>query len=89
MASSTTRLRNSGDPVTIGGPDSDPNSKYVGADDVIEVDGDCTEIDDAYVIGDAEQARAWPKSRWTLVSQPSPAPTPAPSNVPTEAPKGE
>ncbi|MER7063959.1 hypothetical protein [Streptomyces albidoflavus] len=43
----------------------------VGADDVTVVDGEVTgQTDDAYIVGEGDEARAWPKATWELVPEP-------------------
>lgn len=43
----------------------------VEADSVTQVDGDVTEeLDDAYIVGEGDEARAWPKSTWRLLDEP-------------------
>lgn len=42
--------------------------KPVESGDVIEVDGEVTgEVDDAYLVGEGDNVRAWPKAQWELV----------------------
>lgn len=42
----------------------------VEAGDVTSTDGDLVEeADDAYIVGDGDQARAWPKSTWELIPE--------------------
>lgn len=43
----------------------------VEAGTVTQVDGDVTEVtDDAYIVGNDEEARAWPKATWELLDEP-------------------
>jgi hypothetical protein len=60
----TVNLRNvSGEPLNLGRPDG----RLVDVDEVIHVEGDVSKDspDDAYVIGDGDDARAYPKSLWS------------------------
>jgi 2-phospho-L-lactate guanylyltransferase (CobY/MobA/RfbA family) len=44
----------------------------VAAGDVTQVDGDVTEdLADAYILGEGDEARAWPKSTWQLLVEPT------------------
>jgi hypothetical protein len=39
--------------------------------DVTEVDGDVVEeLDDAWIVGEGDDARAWPKGTWNLLDKP-------------------
>jgi len=65
----TVSLRNtSGESLFLGVP-GDASARLVLADEIVHVDGDLApkedQPDDAYVIGDGDDARAWPKSTWT------------------------
>lgn len=43
----------------------------VGSGDVVQVDGEITgELADAWLVGEGDQARAWPKVTWELVDKP-------------------
>ncbi|WP_084963754.1 hypothetical protein [Thermoactinospora rubra] len=43
----------------------------VKADEVATVDGEVTEeLEDAYVVGSGDEARAWPKATWLLLDEP-------------------
>ena len=66
-AANTVRLRNIGaDPIQL---DLGENGLVVEPDAVIEVPGAFDEIDDAYLITEADaDARAYPKSRWSVVA---------------------
>ncbi len=61
----TVSLRNkSGEVLHLGRPDG----PRVEADEIVKVDGKVTETDDAYVIGEGDDARAYPKSTWVDAS---------------------
>lgn len=67
------RLKNVGAAVHLYRPAGDPSSLYVDAEQIVEVPGEISaEVDDAYVIGEGDQARAWSKSQWEL-DKPAPA----------------
>jgi len=75
------RLRNLGEAVHLYAPPDSPNSLPVDNAQVVTVAGPLEETDDAYICGEGEAARAFPKSRWT-VDKPSAkkaAPSPADS----------
>ena len=59
------RLKNiSGVDVHVGRADG----PLVAAGDVTQVDGEVTEeLADAYIVGEGDEARAWPKSTWELL----------------------
>lgn len=39
-------------------------------DEIVEVDGEVTEeIEDAYIVGSGDSARAWPKATWRVTSK--------------------
>lgn len=62
------RLKNtSGGAVTLFGPPGTPDAMRVEADQIIEVPGNVS-IDEAdhVVIGDGDDARAWPKATWQV-----------------------
>lgn len=43
----------------------------VEAGTVTSVDGEVTgQTDDAYIVGEGDEARAWPKQTWQLVAEP-------------------
>ncbi|MEV7907701.1 hypothetical protein [Streptomyces anulatus] len=45
----------------------------VGAGDVTVVDGDVVEeLEDAYIVGEGGDARAWPKETWELLKDAKP-----------------
>lgn len=47
---------------------ADLGGQLVEAGGVFEVDGEvATETEDAYIVGDGDDARAWPKAQWELV----------------------
>lgn len=62
------RFKNiSGDDRRVGRADG----PLVEAGKVTSVDGDVTEqTDDAYVVGEGDEARAWPKETWQLLDEP-------------------
>jgi hypothetical protein len=44
--------------------------RLVEAGDVTAVDGDVAEeTDDAYILGEGDEARAWPKATWELIPE--------------------
>jgi len=61
------RFRNiSGDDRHVGRADGPTTT----ADAVVVVEGDVVEeIDDAYIVGEGGDARAWPKATWELVKE--------------------
>ncbi|MET7479535.1 hypothetical protein ABZT17_34950 [Streptomyces sp. NPDC005648] len=65
------RLRNLGEAVHLYAPPGEPNSLPVDAGQIITVPGPLEEIDDAYVCGEGDAKRAFPKSRW-VAEQPPP-----------------
>lgn len=67
------RLRNVGEAVHLYAPPDSPNSLPVDEGQVITVPGPLDETEDAWVCGQEDAARAFPKSRWTLV-EPAKAP---------------
>lgn len=62
------RLRNLGEAVHLYAPPDSPNSLSVDADQVITVAGPVKENEagDAYLCGEGEDVRAFPKSRWAV-----------------------
>ncbi|WP_433252865.1 hypothetical protein ACQPYK_08570 [Streptosporangium sp. CA-135522] len=65
MAKKLTLRNVSGDDLHLGRPDGLP----VKAGDVVAIEGQVAdELDDAYVIGEGAQTRAWPKSTWKLIT---------------------
>ncbi len=62
------RLKNiSGEDRRVGRADG----PLVKAGEVTEVDGDVVaEEDDAWIVGEGDDARAWPKSTWDLLDKP-------------------
>ncbi|MEW2250393.1 hypothetical protein AB0907_24000 [Streptomyces sp. NPDC006975] len=65
---SAVRLRNAGEAVHLYAPPGSPNSLPVDAGQVITVAGPLEETDDAYICGEGDLARAFPKSRWAVVA---------------------
>ncbi|MFF9097563.1 hypothetical protein ACF1AX_31130, partial [Streptomyces sp. NPDC014802] len=59
-----------GDAVHLYAPPGSPNSLAVDAGQIITVAGPLKETDDAYLCGEGDACRAFPKSRWAVV-QPS------------------
>jgi hypothetical protein len=58
---------NIGAPVHLFKPAGDPDELLVEHGQVVEVPGVVVaELDDAYVIGDGDNARAWPMAQWEL-----------------------
>lgn len=68
----STRFTNiSGDGVVLFAPTGHPDAMQVAADGEVEVPGDITsELDDAYIVGEGDDARAWPKATWALGGAP-------------------
>ncbi|MFF9238384.1 hypothetical protein ACF1AY_15825 [Streptomyces sp. NPDC014776] len=64
---SAVRLRNTGDAVHLYAPPGSPNSLAVDAGQIITVAGPLKETDDAYLCGEDDACRAFPKSRWAVV----------------------
>jgi hypothetical protein len=64
------RLRNVGEAVHLYAPPDSPDSLPVDEGQVVTVAGPMAETDDAYICGEGDEARAFPKSRWT-VEQPA------------------
>jgi hypothetical protein len=60
------RLRNLGEAVHLYAPPDSPNSLHVNNGQVVTVAGPMEETDDAYICGEGDQARAFPKSRWAV-----------------------
>ncbi|WP_406168884.1 hypothetical protein [Streptomyces sp. NBC_00996] len=65
------RLRNLGEAVHLYAPPGSPNSLPVDAAQIITVAGPMEETADAYVCGEGDQARAFPKSRWVVEAPPT------------------
>lgn len=61
------RFKNiSGDELHLNRPEGPP----IKPDQIVEVDGEVTEeIEDAYIVGSGEDARAWPKATWRVTSK--------------------
>lgn len=65
------RLRNiGGEAVHLYAPPGSPNSLPVDGGQIITVPGPVEETDDAYVCGEGDQRRAFPKSRWAVEKTP-------------------
>ncbi|MEU2340065.1 hypothetical protein ABZ608_42170 [Streptomyces sp. NPDC013172] len=60
------RLRNLGEAVHLYAPPDSPNSLPVDAEQVVTVAGPVAETEDAYICGEGDAARAFPKSRWAV-----------------------
>lgn len=65
------RLRNLGEAVHLYAPSDSPNSLPVDEGQIITVAGPLEDTDDAYICGEGDQARAFPKSRWAPVEAPA------------------
>lgn len=64
------RLKNTGTPVHLYRPPGDYGSQFVAHGEVITLSGRVTEdTSAAYVVDSGGQQRAWPKSRWKLVTE--------------------
>lgn len=63
------KFRNiTGDALAVFKPAEVRGARIVDADAIVEVDGDVTErLDDAYIVGSGDDARAWPTALWELV----------------------
>lgn len=70
------KFRNiSGDALACFKPAEVRGSEHVEAGATIEVDADLAgELVDAYVVGEGDAARAWPKALWALVTDKKSAP---------------
>ena len=78
----STQLRNIGASVMFG-------DQKVEADALIEVDGDLDEeLPDAYLIGKGDDARAYPKSQWSVAGAKTPT-LPKPASPATASQEGE
>ncbi|MCX3064205.1 hypothetical protein [Streptomyces beihaiensis] len=64
------RLRNLLGPVHLYAPPDSPTSLPVDAGQVVTVAGPLEEADDAYLCGEGDQVRAFPKSRWQVEKTP-------------------
>lgn len=60
------RLRNLGEAVHLYAPPDSPNSLPVDPGQIVTVSGPVQETDDAYICGEGDAARAFPKSRWAV-----------------------
>lgn len=86
------RLRNMGEAVHLYAPPGEPNSLPVDEGQVVTVGGPLTETDDAWICGEEDAARAFPKSRWSVVEDAAPAKSsrkPARAKAPEPAPAPE
>ena len=77
------RLRNLGEAVHLYAPPDSPNSLLVESGQVVTVAGPLEDADDAYICGEGDTRRAFPKSRWE-VDKPA-----AKKAAPAAAEKGE
>lgn len=56
----------SGEQLHLGRPDG----RAIDAGEVIDAGGEVDdELDDAWIVGEGDDARAWPKATWELVDQ--------------------
>lgn len=64
-------LTNIGPAVDVYGPPDHPDSLHVESGQVISVPGDLAaeQPDDAYLVGEGDDARLWPHSQWRLSRQ--------------------
>lgn len=78
------RFKNvSGSDLSVFSPAGFPSSFLAEDGQVVEVPGEVTsETDDAYVVGEDDHARAWPKAQWEAVGA---APRPSPANTDSPA----
>lgn len=60
------RLRNTGGAVHLYAPPDSPHSLPVDAGQVVTVAGPLEETDGAYLCGEGDACRAFPKSRWAV-----------------------
>ncbi|MFJ9114480.1 hypothetical protein ACIRJO_02910 [Streptomyces sp. NPDC102394] len=65
------RLRNLGEAVHLYAPPGNPNSLPVDAGQIVTVAGPMEETDDAYLCGEGDHVRAYPKSRWAVEQTPA------------------
>lgn len=65
------RLRNLGEAVHLYAPPSSPNSLPVEQGQVITVAGPLEETDDAWICGEGDARRAFPKSQWGVEDAPA------------------
>jgi hypothetical protein len=77
------RFRNIGAAAHVYKPAGDPDSLFVDAGQIVETPGELApeQPADAYVVGEGDQARAWPKALWELVED-KPATKPSSSAAP-------
>jgi hypothetical protein len=66
------KLKNTLEPVHLYRPEGDPGSRFVQAGEHVEVPRISAETEDAYIVGEGDNARAFPKSRWQLVEPTKP-----------------
>lgn len=65
------KFRNiTGEPVDLYRP-AELGGQRVDKDGVVEVQGEVEEIDDAYLVGEGGNRRAWPMATWELVKDTS------------------
>lgn len=68
------KFKNQLDRCDLYAPAGHPDSCQVDAGQVVEIPGVVSaETEDAYILGEGDKARALPKSRWQLVTDPKPA----------------
>lgn len=80
-------LVNVGDAVDVYAPSRSSDSLPVETGQTITVPGELAaeQPDDAYLIGEGDDARLWPHSRWQLATPPAQAETPATTPVTADA----
>ena len=78
------RLRNVGEAVHLYAPPDSPNSLPVDRGQVVTVAGPLEEIDDAWICGEGDAARAFPKSQWGLEQDPAKTTRKSAAKAPTE-----
>jgi hypothetical protein len=64
----STRFKNDTDAdLVLFGPTGHPDAFTCKSGDIVEIPGDITaETDDAFIVGDGDDARAWPKTVWVV-----------------------
>ena len=73
-------------PLALIKPANHPDSHSVAAGDEVEVKGEITKTtDDAYIVGEGDQARAYSKALWEVVEQEQPTKTAVASKEPRTA----
>jgi hypothetical protein len=66
-----TKFVNKGESVDHYFPGGHPDSLHVEANQVVDVgDMSVEELDDCYLVGEGDNVRAWPKSRWEMQAAP-------------------